>query len=147
MARLIIIGPEGRQEAEIGRHNTLGRHPNNTVQILDRIVSKEHCHIDMVDGRYVLKDLGSLNGAFVHGERVGDRVLNHGDESTLGSTRILSQDSGGVPAAAGASSPAPAPAPSPGASTPASAGAPASPVAPPPGQFGGAAATPGPAVP
>src|SRR5690242_19007152 len=106
MARLIIIGPEGRQEAEIGRHNTLGRHPNNTVQILDRIVSKEHCHIDMVDGRYVLKDLGSLNGTYVNGERVGDRVLNHGDEITLGSMRILFQDNGGAPLAAAGEAPA-----------------------------------------
>lgn len=89
MARLIIIGPEGRQEAELQAHNTLGRHPNNTVQVLDRIVSKEHCHIDFVDGRFVLRDLGSLNGTFVNGERVGERVLTPGDEITLGSTRIL----------------------------------------------------------
>jgi adenylate cyclase len=89
MARLTIISPEGRQEAELQAHNTLGRHPNNTVQVLDRIVSKEHCHIDFVDGRFVLRDLGSLNGTFVNGERVGERVLFPGDEITLGSTRIL----------------------------------------------------------
>ncbi|MBC7171813.1 MAG: FHA domain-containing protein, partial [Polyangiaceae bacterium] len=56
MARLLIIGPEGRQERDLVAHNTLGRHPNNTHQVLDRIVSKEHCHIDLIDGRYVLKD-------------------------------------------------------------------------------------------
>ncbi len=76
-------------EAELLGHNTLGRHPNNTVQVLDRIVSKEHCHVDFVDGRFVLRDLGSLNGTFVNGERVSERVLNPGDEITLGSTRIL----------------------------------------------------------
>ncbi len=89
MARLLIIGPDGRQERDLVAHNTLGRHPNNTHQVLDRIVSKEHCHIDLVDGRYVLKDLGSLNGTFVNGERVAERPLAHGDEITLGSTRIL----------------------------------------------------------
>ena len=89
MARLTIISPEGRHEAELQGHNTLGRHPNNTVQVLDRIVSKEHCHIDFVDGRFLLRDLGSLNGTFVNGERVSERVLNPGDEITLGSTRIL----------------------------------------------------------
>jgi adenylate cyclase len=92
MARITIIGPDGRQERELGVHNTLGRHPNNTHQVLDRIVSKEHCHIDLVDGRYVLRDLGSLNGTFINGERVGDKVLNNGDEITLGSTRIIFQD-------------------------------------------------------
>ena len=90
MARITIIGPDGRQERELGAHNTLGRHPNNTHQVLDRIVSKEHCHIDLVDGRFVLRDLGSLNGTFVNGERVSDRVLQTGDEITLGSTRIKS---------------------------------------------------------
>lgn len=89
MARLTIISPEGRQEADLQGHNTLGRHPNNTVQVLDRIVSKEHCHVDFVDGRFVLRDLGSLNGTFINGERVSERVLHPGDEITLGSTRIL----------------------------------------------------------
>ena len=100
MARLIIIGPEGRQESELRPHNTLGRHPNNTIQVLDRIVSKEHCHINLIDGKYVLHDLGSLNGTYVNGERVGDRVLSEGDEITLGSTKIVFHaDAEGVPAA------------------------------------------------
>ena len=89
MARIIIIGPEGRVERELVPHNTLERHPENTHQVLDRIVSKEHCHIDLREGRYVLRDLGSLNGTFINGERVDERVLNTGDEITLGSTRII----------------------------------------------------------
>lgn len=89
MPRLTIIGPEGRQDFDLLPHNTLGRHPNNTVQVLDRIVSKEHAHIDLVDGRYMLRDLGSLNGTYVNGERVGERVLNPGDELTMGSTKII----------------------------------------------------------
>ncbi len=90
MSRLTIIGPDGRQEVELLAHNTLGRHPNNTVQVLDRIVSKEHCHVDLIDGgRFILRDLGSLNGTYVNGERISERVLLPGDEITLGSTRIL----------------------------------------------------------
>ena len=92
MARITIISPDGRLERELGAHNSLGRHPNNTHQVLDRIVSKEHCHIDFVDGRYVLKDLGSLNGTYVNGERVGERELQSGDEITLGSTRVVFVD-------------------------------------------------------
>ena len=90
MSRLTIIGPEGRQEVELLAHNTLGRHPNNTVQVLDRIVSKEHCHVDLLDsGRFILRDLGSLNGTYVNGERVSERVLSAGDEIVLGSTKII----------------------------------------------------------
>jgi adenylate cyclase len=106
MPRITIIGPEGRQDVELQAHNTLGRHPNNTVQVLDRIVSKEHCHIDLVDGRYVLRDLGSLNGSYVNGERISERVLSPGDEITLGSTRLVFDADGA--AARGATSPRPA---------------------------------------
>ena len=90
MARLTIISPEGQSRSvELQSHNTLGRHPDNSIQLLDRIVSKNHCHIDVVGKEYVLKDLGSLNGTYVNGDRVrGTRALADGDEVTLGSTRM-----------------------------------------------------------
>jgi len=78
-------------ERELLPHNTLGRHPDNTVQILDRIVSKEHLHVDQVDGQWIVRDLGSLNGTFVNGERITDRILSHGDEISVGSTRMVFQ--------------------------------------------------------
>jgi adenylate cyclase len=87
--RIKVVSPEGEREWVLQDHNSIGRHPNNTVQVLDRIVSKEHCHIDLVSGRYVLRDLGSLNGTYVNGERVSDRPLFTGDEITMGSTRIF----------------------------------------------------------
>jgi adenylate cyclase len=90
MARITIMGPSGRQERQLFRHNSLGRHPRNTHQVLDRVVSKEHCHIELVDEDYVLKDLGSLNGTYVNGDRVVDQhTLQPGDEITIGSTRIV----------------------------------------------------------
>lgn len=93
MAKITIFSPDGRQERELVEgHNSLGRHPNNTHQILDRIVSKEHCHIDRAGARWLLKDLGSLNGTFVNGERVSERALGPGDEISIGSTRIVFQD-------------------------------------------------------
>ena len=90
MARISIIGPSGRQERQLFRHNSLGRHPRNTHQVLDRVVSKEHCHIELIGDAYVLKDLGSLNGTYINGDRVdGQHPLAPGDEFTIGSTRIL----------------------------------------------------------
>lgn len=105
MAFLKIISPEGTERTvELIEHNTLGRHPDNTVQLLDRIVSKTHCHIDRSDGKFVLIDQGSLNGTYVNGERVqGTRVLKQDDEITLGSTKAVFL--------AGAVEPANAPAP------------------------------------
>lgn len=93
MAKLIVISAEGRQEVDLLPRNTLGRHPNNSIQILDRIVSKEHCIIAQENGQFVLKDLGSLNGTYVNAERVqGQKDLHDGDEITLGGTRLIFLD-------------------------------------------------------
>ncbi len=79
--------------AELQAHNTLGRHPSNTIQLLDRIVSKEHCVIEQRGDCFVLRDFGSLNGTFVNNERVvGERMLRHGDEIALGSTKARFDD-------------------------------------------------------
>jgi adenylate cyclase len=93
MAKLIVISGDERQEFELAAFNTIGRHPDNTIQILDRIISKEHAQIQRAaDGRYLLRDLRSLNGTFMRGERVADHYLSDGDEFTMGSTRIIFTD-------------------------------------------------------
>ncbi len=94
MPKLILLTGDEPHEWELLPVNTIGRHPGNTVQVLDRIVSKEHAHIRRApDGRYVLHDLGSLNGTYVGGERVGQRPLVSGDEITMGTTTLRYEDS------------------------------------------------------
>ncbi len=93
MAKLILISSEDRQEFELATFNSIGRHPDNTIQILDRIISKEHAQIHRrPDGRFLLRDLGSLNGTYIRGDRVGEHLLADGDEIALGSTRLLYVD-------------------------------------------------------
>jgi adenylate cyclase len=97
MPKLILATAEGQQAIELRPINSLGRHPNNTIQLLDKIVSKEHCILEQRDGRFVLRDLGSLNGTYVNGERVrGETILKHGDEIALGSTRARYDDGSGA---------------------------------------------------
>ena len=93
MARLILATAEGQQAIELRPANSLGRHPNNSIQLLDKIVSKEHCLLELREGQFVLRDLGSLNGTYINGERVrGEQLLRHGDEIALGSTRARYDD-------------------------------------------------------
>jgi adenylate cyclase len=88
MARLILLTPDGPHSIELRATNTLGRHPNNTIQLLDKIVSKEHCVIEKRDETWILRDLGSLNGSYVNGERVqGEKSVKHGDEIIFGTLR------------------------------------------------------------
>ncbi len=95
MAKLILISSDERQEFELGAFNSIGRHPDNTIQILDRIISKEHAQVQRTaENRFLLRDLRSLNGTFVRGDRVTERLLEDGDEITMGSTRLLFVDKG-----------------------------------------------------
>ena len=89
MAKLIVLGNDGRREYELGDCDDHRPPPRQHVQILDRIVSKEHAQIiRQPSGHFLFRDLGSLNGSFLRGERLGDRLLEEGDELTLGSTQL-----------------------------------------------------------
>ena len=45
MARLIVTETEGAREFELGEQASIGRHPNNAINLPDPLVSKEHCLI------------------------------------------------------------------------------------------------------
>ncbi|AKF81569.1 adenylate cyclase [Myxococcus fulvus] len=76
-------------EFPLGPLTSLGRHPSNTLRLVDREVSKEHATIEKVGKDFVLKDLGSSNGTFVNGKRVKELRLKDGDEIALGSSRLI----------------------------------------------------------
>ena len=90
MAKLCYRDATGvKREVPIRGRVTLGRHPNQDIQILDRVVSKEHCLIEHTNGRYSIRDIGSRNGTYVNGIRIsGRRILAHGDEVSIGSTPL-----------------------------------------------------------
>jgi len=73
----------------IGALSSLGRHPENTIEIHDRSVSKFHAQIQRdKEGTYVLQDLGSRNGTYVDGERIDRRAIVNGDEVVFGTVRF-----------------------------------------------------------
>ena len=89
MAKLVVTSGDTHQTYDLGPVNTLGRHPDNSIQILDRIISKEHCQIlHTSGGHYLLRDLGSLNGTYIAGQRISEHVLKEGDEVVIGSTHL-----------------------------------------------------------
>ena len=73
----------------VGALSSLGRHPENTIEIHDRSVSKFHAQIQRSsEGAYTLQDLGSRNGTYVDGERIDSRVIVNGDEVVFGTVRF-----------------------------------------------------------
>jgi adenylate cyclase len=93
MARLIYSDNQGRKAIPLGLSNRIGRHPNSTIQLLDGIVSKEHCMIEARGALMTIRDVGSSNGTFVNSEKLAaERVLRHGDEIRLGNTTLIFDD-------------------------------------------------------
>ncbi len=89
VGKLILVGGNGPQEYELKSSNTIGRHSGNSLQIRDRIVSKLHCKITRgADGKYLLRDLNSLNGTYVNGEKITEKILKPGDIISLGKTTM-----------------------------------------------------------
>lgn len=84
-------GPAGQERRTLTDGNlAIGRGPDNgwILPDPDRLLSKTHCFITLVNGRYVLTDV-STNGVFVNGSSVrvprdGQVVLTDGDEFRLG---------------------------------------------------------------
>jgi two-component system, cell cycle response regulator len=71
--------PLGRAEV------TLGRDAGCDLVLDAEDVSRRHARVRAEGGGHRLEDLGSTNGTFVGGERVGSRVLAAGDLIRLGS--------------------------------------------------------------
>lgn len=76
------------QRFELSSFNSLGRHPRNTIQIMDRLISKEHARIVYQNGSFYLQDLGSRNGSFVNEQPVSECMLQNGDELRLGTVPL-----------------------------------------------------------
>jgi adenylate cyclase len=94
MPRVIYKDQEGtRRTVTFDRVLTIGRHPDQDVQILDRVVSKEHAVVERVantTAAFVIHDVGSRNGTVLNGVKVLDRVrIFDGDILLIGSTEIL----------------------------------------------------------
>ncbi len=65
---------------------TLGRSPDNDLQIFDAKVSRYHCLIEKEENEFIVRDLDSSNGTFVNGKPVSVRTLSDNDEIRLGAT-------------------------------------------------------------
>lgn len=86
--RLVGVMPSGEKvEATLDQLETeIGKAPHNRIVLADPTVSGTHAIVLARDGGYNIVDLGSSNGTFVNGRRLGNesQVLQHGDKIQLG---------------------------------------------------------------
>ena len=71
---------------------TIGRLPDNLIQIDNLAVSGHHAKIYWEADHYVLEDNNSLNGTFVNGRRVSKVNLKDADEVTIGKHVLALKD-------------------------------------------------------
>ena len=85
MASLTIPFPEGTRTVILrGSRISIGRLPDNAIQIRDRTVSAYHAELVLEGDHYRIHDIDSTNGVIVDGARVADLHLREACKFGLG---------------------------------------------------------------
>ncbi len=98
MAKLILTfhgNPVGETELE-KEFTTIGRKPDNDVQIDNLAVSGHHARVIRILNDYFLEDLDSTNGTSVNGTPISKHALNDGDRIDIGKHQLqfVNEDQG-----------------------------------------------------
>ncbi|MFO8007848.1 MAG: FHA domain-containing protein [Candidatus Brocadiia bacterium] len=83
---IMIQGPKPGSFWKLSRNRvtTIGRSSRNTIRLTNPSVSRFHCELALVNGRWVVTDLNSKKGTVVNGEKIPHRrVLTPGDTVRL----------------------------------------------------------------
>jgi pSer/pThr/pTyr-binding forkhead associated (FHA) protein len=91
MSRLVLkFESSTLKEVPLGtRPVTIGRAPDNDIQIDNLAVSNYHARVYVEAGSLVVEDLNSLNGSFLNDIRVERAMLKDGDAILIGKHEIL----------------------------------------------------------
>lgn len=84
-AKIFVIGGKASKSVvSVQIPCCIGRSREADLTLAHPMVSRQHCELIESEGHLVLRDLGSLNGTFVGGERVHECVLKPSDEFSIG---------------------------------------------------------------
>jgi FHA domain len=83
--------PAGDATFNVGRRTTVGRTPENDIQIDESAVSRNHAVLLADDNQCVIEDLNSTNGVKVNGRRVDRKLLHDGDTIIIGTAELTYQ--------------------------------------------------------
>jgi signal transduction histidine kinase len=87
MSALVQIDCHRRHE--LGDRSSIGRGPENDIQLDDPMVSRAHAEVvRQDDGSYHVRDLGSRRGTFVGARKIAEAPLCDGDELLIGPMRL-----------------------------------------------------------
>jgi chromosome segregation ATPase len=83
--RLLIRSDGGREVVHVlGRKTSIGRTPENDLQIDAKYISRHHAVILAGPAHTIIEDLNSTNGVMVNGRRISRQILKDGDQVMIG---------------------------------------------------------------
>ena len=90
-AILVLRGGEGEGQHFVlsSAMTNIGRHADSDIALDDITVSRRHCDVIQESGRFVVRDVGSLNGTYVNQKRVDSAELTQGDELQIGKFHLV----------------------------------------------------------
>jgi len=81
-----------RSGTRFGLHGqlvTAGRHPESDIFLDDITVSRRHVELTRSPNGHVVRDVGSLNGTYLNGNRIDEAPLVPGDEVQIGKFKLM----------------------------------------------------------
>ncbi|MFP2958947.1 FHA domain-containing protein [Myxococcus sp. 1LA] len=86
---LVLEGPDkGRKKRFQSVRMVVGRNKDCDFVLDDQSVSRRHLELVYGQAGVVMRDLGSVSGTQVNDQRVDECLLKHGDEISMGKTRL-----------------------------------------------------------
>lgn len=88
--RLIVHLPEKTWEIPLTSDRlAIGRDPDNDIVVNDPAASPRHAHIEHEGDDFVLRDLRSETGTWLHSERIVQHTLAYGDTIRIGRAKLV----------------------------------------------------------
>jgi DNA-binding NtrC family response regulator len=82
----VVAGPDQGATCTMRVRMRVGTAVDNNLVLTDPRVSRNHLEIESEEGGYRVRDLGSTNGTYYRGARVGEVLVEQGAEIRVGST-------------------------------------------------------------
>jgi pSer/pThr/pTyr-binding forkhead associated (FHA) protein len=81
----VVEGPDAGRQQPLDGEVTIGRGEESDFVLVDPHSSRKHCQVTPVNGKAIVRDLGSSNGTFVNHQEVVDQAeLEPGDDLLVG---------------------------------------------------------------